>query len=193
MGRKEVSGLCLLDLSAAFDTIDHQILLDRLSLWFGLSGTAHLWFKSYLSSRSSSVHCANHFSAPQSSPYGLPQGSVLGPILFNLYTTPLSSLIGASNLDHQMFADDTQLLISFLPNSFTAAVSDLQNDFAEVSSWMNANLLSLNPSKTEFLLIGLPKQLKKVTDPKLASPSRPTSPSPQLPPHAILGSSWTRI
>jgi len=93
IGSQQASCLCLLDLSAAFDTIDHTILLDRLSLWFGIHGTALNWFKSYLSHRTFSVRCSGLCSCPQQSLYGVPQGSVVGPLLFTLYTTPLSSLI----------------------------------------------------------------------------------------------------
>ena len=81
--------ICLLDLSAAFDTIDHDILLTRLSSWFGIHGSVLNWFKSYLSSRTFCVKCNDCFSSLHTSLYGVPQGSVLGPLLFIMYTTPL--------------------------------------------------------------------------------------------------------
>jgi len=90
------SHVCLLDLSAAFDTIDHSILLDRLSKWFGFHGAGLNWVKSYLSNRLFQVKCSDQLSEPHRSSYGVPQGSVLGPLLFSLYTTPLSSLISSS-------------------------------------------------------------------------------------------------
>jgi len=93
ISHQQVSCLCLPDISAAFYTIDHNILLKRLSTWFGFTDTALLWTQSNLSSRSFSVKTSK--ASPQSCPLtcGVPQGSVLGPLLFILYTTPLSSLI----------------------------------------------------------------------------------------------------
>src|SRR6218665_3938685 len=165
--RKTVSCLCLLDISAAFDTIDHNLLLHRLSSWFGISGTALLWFKSYLSSRSFSVKASNHTSQPLPLSCGVPQGSVLGPLFFILYTTPLSHLIDTSSVqsvDHHLYADDTQLFISFSPASFSTSIAHLLSVVNQISQWMSSNLLCLNPSKTEFIIIGLPAQIKKIPD-----------------------------
>src|SRR6218665_1476306 len=82
----------------------HNILLQRLSSWFGVSGTALLWFQSYLSTRSFSVKPCSHSSQPLPLSCGVPQGSVLGPLLFILYTTPLSHLIKSSSVDHHLYA-----------------------------------------------------------------------------------------
>ena len=174
MDKQKVTGLALLDLSAAFDTIDHTILLHRLSTWFGICDTARSWFSSYLSNRSFSVKCNGLKSSPSDLSIGVPQGSVLGPILFILYTTPLSSLIASLNapsshiaaqspINHHLYADDTQLFISFSPSDFSSAELSLSRTIDAISEWMTCNFLTLNPSKTEFLLIGLPQQLTKLS------------------------------
>jgi len=172
MDKQQITGLTLLDLSAAFDTIDHTILLRRLSSWFGFSGQVISWFQSYLSDRTFSVLCSHSISSSCTLSTGVPQGSVLGPILFILYTTPLSSLISSQSapVKHHLYADDTQLFVSFSPSKFDEAHSCLQSTISAISNWMTANFLSLNPSKTEFLLIGLPYQLSKLNQPYLVLP-----------------------
>ena len=93
LDKNNISVLLLLDLSAAFDTIDHQILLSRLNSVFGIYSTALQWFHSYLSDRYQSTSVNNSSLSPSQLMYGVPQGAVLGPILFVLCTTPLSDII----------------------------------------------------------------------------------------------------
>jgi len=159
---QQVSALVLLDLSAAFDTDDHQILLDRLSLNFGLSGSALSLLRSYLSNRTQSVLIDSCSSQPSSVISGVPQGSVLGPLLFSLYLTPLSDLLEKSDVLYHCYADDTQLYISFSANDSYTYLSFLAEVLDSVHLWLSANRLSLNPAKTEFLLVGTPEQRSKL-------------------------------
>ena len=149
-----------LDLSAAFDTLDHSILLHRLSTCFGISSVSLQWFTSYISSRPSTVGIPSHSSPSSPLTFGVPQGSVLGPVLFNLYTTPLSSLISASSISQLLYADNKQLFISFVPKNFSSAINNLQSTITLISSWMSSNYLTLNTSTTKFILIGLSKPLR---------------------------------
>ena len=154
----KVTALTLLDLSAAFDTIDHTVFLRRLGNWFGVSGKALDWFKSYLTGRSQRIKLSNCLSSRCDLSFGVPQGSVLGPLLFTLYTTPLSSLISGYAIPHHLYADDSQLYDSFSSGDSAAELSGLQSCLASVQSWISTNKLKLNPDKTEFLLIGNERQ-----------------------------------
>ena len=148
-----VTALTLLDLSAAFDTIDHTILLKRLGNWCGVSGKALDWFKSYLTGRNQRIKLGNCLSSRSDLSFGVPQGSVLGRLLFTLYTTPLCSLVSGHAIPH-LYADDSQLYVSFSSGDSAAELNGLQSCLASVQSWMSTNKLKLNPDKTEFLLIG---------------------------------------
>ena len=159
--------LMLLDLSAAFDTIDHTKLLRRLQS-LGVQGSALNWFRSYLSGRNQSVYVNKVKSKSRELPYGVPQGSVLGPILFTLYTLPLGDIASKYGLRVHIYADDTQLYVAFKPNDSTSLgreINHLQQCFDEIKQWMTDNLLKLNSDKTE-LLISINKNKQQPTQAK---------------------------
>ena len=147
--------LILLDFSAAFDTIDHTILLQRLHE-LGIRDAALDWFRSYLRQRRQSVVINGTRSSYRNLSFGVPQGSVLGPILFTLYTTPLGAIARKYQLNFHLYADDTQLYTAFKPNnaeSLPLIISNVQNCVTDIKSWMTANILQLNMDKTEVLVL----------------------------------------
>ena len=164
MDNGKVSALIRLDLSAAFDTVDRKILLHRLEHWFGISGVALEWFRSYIVNRTQSVLCNGALSRSHVINCGVPQGSVLGPLLFTLYTSPLGTLLSDSSINYHFYADDTQLFVSFDDKNCASSLESLSSCLNRVQSWMFNNKLSLNPSKTEFLLLGTPHQLEKFSN-----------------------------
>ena len=145
--------LALLDLSAAFDTIDHKILIDRLSLSYGITKNVLQWLKSFLVGRTQSVITKENNSQLSTLHWGVPQGSVLGPLLFLLYTKPLSYLTTKYNISYQSFADDTQLYDSSPNDKISNSISSIQNCISQIKIWMNSNKLKLNDEKTEMLYI----------------------------------------
>ena len=156
---KKMAILILLDLSASFDTIDHSILLQRLADRFNVNGTALSRIKSYLTNRSQKVKAAGQFSKEANLPFGVPQGSILGPILFSLYTSPIGDIAARNGICVHLYADDTQLYVTL--DNRMSALDSIERCITEIKNWMTANFLRLNPDKTEVLLIGTTHQLKK--------------------------------
>ncbi len=138
-----ISLLVLLDLSAAFDTIDHDILVDRLQNYTGIQGQALRWFRSYLSDRYHFVYLNGESSQLSPVKYGVPQGSVLGPLLFSIYMLPLGNIIRKYGISFHCYADDTQLYISTRPDE-TSKLSKLTECVKNVKDWMTNNFLLLN-------------------------------------------------
>ena len=147
--------LILLDLSAAFDTVNHNQLLKKLQNKFGLNGNVLKWFQSYLEGRSFSVVIERVSSKRCFLRIGVPQGSILGPILFILYTKELNLIAERHGLSIHLFADDTQLYIEF--NPLYQSIEDIEQKVVdclqEIRLWMCANKLKLNPEKTEVLTV----------------------------------------
>ena len=153
MDNNKICILTLSDLSAAFDTIDHQILLTRPQHSFGISGPALSWFSSYLCNRTHAITINSLQSEHTTLHYGIPQGSVLGPVLFILYTEPLFNLISKHTVNHHAFTDDNQLYKISTLDTIHQSIETLQNCTTDVKSWMTANKLQLNDNKTEAMII----------------------------------------
>ena len=155
LDKGRVAFLVLLDLSAAFDTIDHSLLLDCLERRFGVSGTALEWFKSYLADRTYQVQVGSSKSTSRQLCHGVPQGSILGPILFNCYMSDLlDRLDELADIDFHTYADDTQLWISFDPKDTDGerrARETLNQGLQLISGWMASHHLKLNQAKTIFM------------------------------------------
>ncbi len=132
----------LLDSSTAFDTIYHNILMNRLENIVGISGSALAWFKSHLSDRHKFVAVKEEVSYRSQVQYGVPQGSVLGPLLFTLYMLPLGN-IRKHRVSFHCYADDTQLYISSRPGE-THQIEKLMECIVDIKNWMMSNFLLLN-------------------------------------------------
>ena len=161
--------LILLDLSVAFDTVSHDILLNRLHYWFRITDTALAWVRENLSNRTQRVSVEVDEKKAESHKVllkqGVPQGSILGPLLFTLYVSPIGDICHQHNINFHDYADDTQNYLSFRPYKHDTnkirCKENLERCISEVCTWMCTNLLKLNDNKTEFLLIGTRNMLNQ--------------------------------
>ena len=151
LDRGQISLLGMFDLSAAFDTVDKSILLRRLEISFGIRGAALEWFSSYLTGRCQQVSVHNVMAMSVFLDYGVPQGLVLGPVLFLLYTSDFVELVRSFGLLAYAYADDLQVYCHMNVGSEQIMLQRFRDCADSVSWWMSSNRLKLNPSKTELI------------------------------------------
>ena len=143
----------MMDLSAAFDVIDHKIIFQHLEYSYGISGPALAWIISYLTNRSQRIAIGSVFSNDMHLKYGVPQRSVSGPILYCLFSKPIGEICRQHDMDYHCYADDTQVYLVIEPlDKWTDISSRIEACLADISDWMRSNLLKLNQDKTELMV-----------------------------------------
>ena len=177
MERQEVTAVTILDLSAAFDTVDHDLLLEVLNKRFGIEGKALIWYEHYLKPRKFKIPINNTYSEEQTINYSVPQGSIQGAFLFNAYASTISEVIPPS-LELNGYADDYSIRKLFKPgninsNTESDTITTIEECMLKVLDWMDAVPLTLNESKTEFIYFGSRQQLQKAPLIKSTSTMKP--------------------
>ena len=159
---KCTSMVCL-DLNAAFDTVNHNILLGILNSYFGISDHALAWISSYLSKRKFLVQIGQLTSKTTEIDFSVPQSSILGPILFNCYASMLIEAIPECKESFLSgYADDHAMIHCFSPDNKNTK-QKIENDIGKIKPWMEENQLKMNDAKTEFIVLGTAGNLKKNT------------------------------
>ena len=161
MDSKELTVIVLLDFSKAFDSIDHCKLLVKLQA-LGLSLSALEWFRSYLTDRKQQVRIGSVLSELGNITHGVPQGSILGPALFNIYLNDLPTLPNSGALES--FVDDSKLYLSFPVKNAGEVMRKINEDLLKIAAWCCYNSLLINPGKTKMLVIGTRKMLHKLPE-----------------------------
>ena len=144
--------LILLDLTAAFDTVDHNILVPRLQHLVGISGTALDWFKSYLSDRTICISLGGSESRSAPLSFGVPQGSILGPLLFSLYLLPQGSILRKHGLSFHCYADYSQISVESQRKKDAFSLKPLLLCLEDIKAWMSLNFLKFNENKNEVMV-----------------------------------------
>ena len=160
------TSVTFIDHKKAFDTVDHQILLQKLRV-YGLAGKEISWFQSYLDNRKQCCKVNGHMSKQENIHFGVPQGSCLGPLLFLIYINDLPLALDSSNVN--MYADDTSIYYS--SKSISSINNAVNNDLQPLKSWLEENKLSLNVAKTQSILIGSRYKIRAVEQPDNQKPS----------------------
>ena len=157
--------LVLLDLSAALDTVDYSIMLERLQTKLGVSGIVRDWFCSYLSGQYQRISINGSLSGKYDLDCRVPQGSCLGPFLFSIYVSKLFDIIERHLPTAHSYADDSQLYVSFSPkedNGQSDAIIAMERCVADIRQWLTEDKLLMNDDNTEFIVIGTKQQLSKI-------------------------------
>ncbi len=149
-----------LDLSAAFDTVDHSVLLTRLERSFGIHGSTLTWIESYLADRTQFVRLGTANSIVTNCLCGVPQGSVLGPLLFIAYISSTANIAEHFGIGHHQYADDTQVYVALSRSDVNASVANLHNGLAALHRWFSQNGLVINPDKSEAVLFATAQQTR---------------------------------
>ena len=154
-----LNSVVFIDLKKAFDTIDHEIILRKMS-YFGADQETFTWFQSYLSDRTQRCNVNGRLSTPRTITCGLPQGTILGPLLFLMYINDLPNCLWEAS--PRIFPDDTNITLT--AKTLTELKLALTPELSNLNCWLRANRLSLNVAKTELMIIGSRQRLNTQCD-----------------------------
>ena len=168
MEKQLVTDVVILDLSAAFNTVDHDLLLEVLEKQYAVVGAAREWYTIYLKPRQFKVGITEITSQPRQLDYPVPQGSVQGAFLFIAYASTLDLVVQPSGLEFNEFADDHSVCTTFKPSKLDHkeeldTIATIESTMLDIKSWMDQVRLKLNKAKTEFIYFCWPSQLGKCT------------------------------